>query len=91
MWPYRHDLPETQNSNVDVGREDLPEHGRPFKEDVGDVKRVEHPGPLRRTEAEGVLRSGGLCIADVTTVEIRQDIEAADNGQDTEVKLETID
>ena len=33
-------------------RENLPKHCRPFEKDVGDVERVQNPGPLRGAETQ---------------------------------------
>ena len=70
-----------------MGRKELPEHGRPLKEDVGNIERIEHPRPLRRVKMECLWCPGCLSIADVATVKIRQDIETAHNGQNAAVEL----
>jgi hypothetical protein len=68
--------------------ENLPKHGCPFKQDIRDIEGVQDPSPLRRAKTEGVLGASGLGIAYVTTVEIREDIKAADDGQNSTVELE---
>lgn len=70
-------------------REDFPKHGCPFKENVSDVKRVKYPSPLRGVEIEIMLCPGGFGVANITTVEIGEDIETADDGQDSAIELYT--
>ena len=59
---------EDEGGDVDVGREDFPEEGHPFEDDVGDVEGGEGPFvPVfaGRVGLEVFVHAGDFCIADV--------------------------
>lgn len=68
-------------------REYLPEHSLPFKQDIREIKRIENPRPVIGAQVQGFLGAGGLGVADVAAIEVREDVETADDGHDATVKL----
>lgn len=67
-------------------REYLPKHSRPLKQDIREIKRIKNPRPVIGAQVQGLLGAGGLGVADVTAVEVREDVETADDGHDATVK-----
>lgn len=73
-------LPDVKKRRVEVSGQNLPRHRCPLKYGVGQVKGVEDPGLLGRVEAQGILRSCRLDVANVAAVQVGKDVEAADDG-----------
>lgn len=71
-------LPQAEQAHVYVCWEDLPEENSPFHASVDQIERVQHPRPLRVAQAKIRLRPSGLRIADVATVEVRDQVQAGD-------------
>lgn len=59
----------------------------PFHEHISDVEGVENPCPLSARQSQIFLSTCCLGIADIATVDVRQDIKYADDGYQTSVKL----
>jgi len=93
MYTYSNEhgqnIPDTKTGDINVCRKYFPEHVRPFKQDVADVKCVQDPRPLVAVEMQSFVCTCRLCISNIASVEVREDIEDAHDWQDTTVKLET--
>lgn len=70
-----------------MGWEDFPEHLSPFEQHVADIEGLEDPDPVIVGKAQILFDARGLRVADVASVEIREDIENAHNGHQVPVIL----
>lgn len=61
---------------------------RPLEKDVADIEGLKDPHPIVVTEMKVFHNSGGLRVANVSTVEIGQHVKKAHDGKHLLVELE---
>lgn len=81
-------LQDTKNRNVFACREDLPKQIGPFERDIADVERVEHPGPVCVTQSEVIFGTGRFGVADISAVQVGEDVETAYDRKKARVELD---
>lgn len=66
---------------------DLPQEVCPFEKDITDVESVQDPRPLITVQMKGFVGTRSFGIADVSSVQVRKNVQTTHNGQDTTIEL----
>ena len=70
-----------------MSRLNLPENLRPLEKYVRDVECLEHPSPVGGGKVEVFHDSGCFSVANITAIEIRENIKQAHDWQHFSVEL----